>query len=257
MNVLVCLANYGEGQLEFLETVLEGYGRMSSRFRIFVILDTTVPIAFSDLDDRFSIVQFRFKPEIREGLAFVHRQHMIEHQNNYDLFVYSENDILIQEGNLEAFLRETERLPQGYVTGFLRYERKENDEELYLIDAHPHFPVIKEKGLEIRGRRYFSPCNLHQGSWVLTQDQLKQAIQSGGFDVMPHFTESEDGFVGILEAGASDVFTECGFKQKVMPHEGIDDLLVHHLPNKYIRKGGIWEDPGPLTLPEFKKLLGP
>jgi hypothetical protein len=180
---------------------------------------------------------------------------MVQHQDDYDLFVYSENDILIQERNLEGFLRETERLPHDHVTGFLRYERRENDDALYLIDAHPHFPVLKEKDLEINGRRYFTLYNVHQGSWVLTRDQLKRAIRSGGFDVMPHYRETKDGFIGILESGASDVYTQCGFKKKVLPHEGIDDLMIHHLPNKYIRTGGIWDDPGPLTLVEFKKRL--
>jgi len=141
------------------------------------------------------------------------------------------------------------------VSGFLRYELRENDEALYLIDAHPNFPVIREKDVEINGRQYFTLHNPHQGSWILTRDQLKRAIRSGGFDVMPHYRESDDGFVGILECGASDVYLQCGFKGKVMPHRGIDDLVIHHLPNKYIRMGGIWEEPGPFTLREFKKRL--
>ncbi len=255
MDVLVCLANYGDGQLDHLQSVLEGYCAFSSRFRVFLIVDTTVPLDLSPYRDRLHPLQFLFKPEIRHGLAFVHRQHMMEQADNYDLFIYSENDVLIREENLEAYLRVTERLPPEYLSGFLRYETRDEEEEYYLIDVHPDSPAIKETRLVIEGHDYFTMHNLHQGCWILTRSQLKRAMASGGFDVMPHYLERDSGFFGILECGASDVYLQCGFAGKVLPHEGIEALLVHHLPDKYVRMGGRWSEPGALTLRRLKEIL--
>ena len=106
-----------------------GSGAFSSRFRVFLIVDTTVPLDLSEYRYRLHPLQFLFKPEIRHGLAFVHRQHMMEQADNYDLFIYSENDVLIREENLEAYLRVTERLPPEYLSGFLRYETRDEEEE--------------------------------------------------------------------------------------------------------------------------------
>jgi hypothetical protein len=35
--------------------------------------------------------------------------------------------------------------------------------------------------------------------------------------------------------------------KKVYPIKNISSLFIHHLPNKYINKGGVWENPGAMT----------
>lgn len=255
MDVLVCLSNYGDGQLACLRRVLDAYAAMEDPFHVFVIVDTTVPLDLSACGSRLRTMQFPFGPGIRHGLAFVHRQHVLENLENFDLFIYSENDILITQGNVEGYLRVSDRLPEGFVTGFLRYERRDADGEHYLIDAHPSFPTLREKALDLAGRRYFALHNVHQGSWILTREQLRSAVASGGFVEKPHYAELDDGVIGILECAASDVYRQCGFRRKVFPHEGFEDLLVHHLPDKYVRQGGIWQDPGPLTVTQLRRRL--
>ena len=72
----------------------------------------------------------------------------------------------------------------------------------------------------------------------------------------PHFLHEEGRqFYGVLESGASDVYTQCGFKPKVLPCEGLDDLLVHHLSNRCMEKLEHEQPDGPvpITLTELKR----
>ena len=48
---------------------------------------------------------------------------MAEAEDDYDFFIYAENDLLITEQNLLAFCETTEKLPEPFVVGFIRYER--------------------------------------------------------------------------------------------------------------------------------------
>jgi SAM-dependent methyltransferase len=67
---------------------------------------------------------------------------------------------------------------------------------------------------------------------MLTREQLKRAIDSGGFLVEPHA-----GKYDLLCAAATDPYTQCGSRRLVCISR-LDDFLVHHLPNKYAGKVG-------------------
>ena len=53
---------------------------------------------------------------IGKGLPFEHRRLFRQRRDQYDLFLYLENDILLTPESLDAYLRLTERLPEDYIT---------------------------------------------------------------------------------------------------------------------------------------------
>ena len=67
----------------------------------------------------------------------------------------------------------------------------------------------------------------------MTQNQLRQAIASGGFDVGPH-----EGKYDMLVSAATDPYTQCGFK-KLINITHLSDFTCKHLTNKYIGKTGL------------------
>ena len=258
MNVLVCISNYGDHQLDYLQQVVQEYYQMASNdFSIDIIIDSTVQLDFSTIADRLYISQQIYHPEIGKELVFAHRSHVIEHQDDYDLFIYTENDILIKRENITAYLDITGDLPENYITGFLRYEIKKDDGQAYLIDVHSNLPIILQNTINLNGIDYISLVNFHQGGWILTRKQLKQALNSGGFTTVAHRSKKIIQVYDTLESGATDVYTSCGFASKILPVDKMDSLLVHHLPNKYVNSGGVWDNPGPLTLKKLKKLFNP
>ena len=81
----------------------------------------------------------------------------------------------------------------------------------------------------IDGRSYFIPSNLHSASCVLTKIHLRRAIALGQY--LKRGATSE---YGSPESAYSSVYFACGL-QKVLPFD-FEDLLVHHLPNKYVNR---------------------
>ncbi len=258
MKVLVCISNFGNHQLKYLRKVVQEYDRMASDdFSIDIIIDTTAELEVSKVSGSLNISQRIHKPAVGKALAFAHRSHVIERSDRYDLFIYSENDILISLENIRAFLNISSQIPGNYITGFLRYEIREEGQPKYLIDAHPQRPLILQNTININGIDYISLVNFHQGGWILTRPQLKRALNSGGFTTVPHRYKKITQVYDTLESGASDVYTLCGFVSKILPLGELSSLMVHHLPNKYVNSGGIWDSPGPLTLEQLKGLCNP
>ena len=249
MKALVCISNYGDAQLLYLHQLLIAYDNMG-HFEVDIVLHTTTKLDLGRYS--FQAQQCLCDPAVGRDLALQHREVMIGAQDRYDLFIYTENDILITEENLLTFWKVSASLPDPYVAGFLRYERnrkRPDDGQLYLPDAHPAYGEVYQGHLIAGNVRCAKLRNLHQGCFVLTQPQLKRAMQSKFFKYYVPADRLN------LEVGATFVYIGCGL-QKVIPVEHVDQLLVHHLPDKYVSLDEPpWNQTPPLTLQELKALF--
>ncbi|QLC34402.1 hypothetical protein EFA46_009340 [Halarchaeum sp. CBA1220] len=256
MDVLVCIPSYGRDHWEYVDRLLAEYRSM--RHDVDVVLDLTEerPEGWPD-----PVVRTRqHDPSIEMELVYEHRDVMRDALGEYDLYVYVEDDVLITEDNLDAYVEVNDRLPDGVPTGFIRFERVDGDETPYLFDHSLRQRTLLESNAEYGGERYFRLWNLHQGSWVLTDDQLRTVVAHDAFGREPgpskHFAKPYrlPQLYGILESGASDVYTNCGLDPKAFPIEGFERLLVHHLPNKYVPTWGGRDDPRPPTPTDLRAL---
>ena len=165
---------------------------------------------------------------------FAHKRILAQHLQEYDLFIYSEDDTLITERNINAFLKATDVLAKDEIAGFLRYEVSA-DGSRHCSSIHGHFHW-DARSVVSRGDRLFAFfTNEHSACYVLTRDQLTRAIQSGGYLVEPH-QEKYD----LLVTAATDPYTQCGFK-KLINFSHLEDFFLPHLPNKYLGQIGIAE----------------
>jgi|tagenome__1003787_1003787.scaffolds.fasta_scaffold20990059_15 2-polyprenyl-3-methyl-5-hydroxy-6-metoxy-1,4-benzoquinol methylase len=226
LRVLVALASYGTSNDCYLELLLREYHSM--------VFDIDIVIV--------SNIEKRPAPNVEclvglpnrnpWSLPFAHKKLFAKHAHEYDLFVYSEDDILITQRNLQAFLDVTEVLQADEIAGFLRIEKGLNGEENF-PDVHAYFHWDPAS---VRSRGHYTVAhftNEHAACYVLTKAQLRTAIESGGFLVEPH----EDKYDLICTA-ATDPYTQCGFR-KLIPVSHILDFTVHHLSNKYINSVGV------------------
>lgn len=232
MKIKVCISNYGGTQLEYMYRSIDAF-KNYKKYQVDVIVYTTVPL---------DIPHVLVEKGIGKSLPFSPRKEMAESINDYDIFIYNENDMLITEDNIDAFLEHSKTLNDGEVSGFIRHEYNTRFEKI-LLDLNPHWGgLIKNKT-----KTSFEVHNVHQGCWILLKADFIRCISSGGFSFNPH-----DGPYGMLEQGASDPYTQCGLK-KVFPLEYnlCERLLIHHMPNKYI-KYPEWIECG-ITLEDFFK----
>lgn len=232
MKIKVAIANYGESQLDCLKKVIEEF-KSYKKYEVDITVYTTIP-----LEEKHKL----YPESIGTNLPYVCRKDMADSIDDYDLFLYDENDMLITEDNIDAFLEHQETLLEDQVSGFIRYEL--NDGNKILVDMNPYWGKLVTN----RDGKDFSIVNVHQGSWLLTRAQLKRCIDSQKFVMDVHH-----GRGGALEQGASDAYTECGIR-KVLPIDLslLKRLQIRHLPLKYTQRSewklyGITYDKLPLS----------
>jgi 2-polyprenyl-3-methyl-5-hydroxy-6-metoxy-1,4-benzoquinol methylase len=228
LRVLVAIASYGKNNDAYLVQIIDAYRRMA--FDVDIVVLSNIAKAFGS--DVQTIVGL---PSSNPwSLPFAHKSLFSKRLENYDLFVYSEDDILLTERNLNAFLSITPILRDTEIAGFLRFERGA-DGATYYPDVHAHFHwdacSVRSRG-EYRLARL---SNDHAACYALTQTQLRKAIRSGGFCVPPHEYRYD-----LLCAAATDPYTQCGFS-KLIAFSHMEDFTVHHLSNKYAGTYGIRE----------------
>jgi 2-polyprenyl-3-methyl-5-hydroxy-6-metoxy-1,4-benzoquinol methylase len=225
-RVLVALASYGTSNDKYLARLIEEYRSMS--FQVDIVVLSNIP---KQLGPGIQVL-VGLPDRNPWSLPFPHKEVFAERIEMYDIFVYSEDDMLITEHHLHAFLEVSAVLREDEIPGFIRIE-KGPDGDLNYPDFHAHFHW---DAASVRSRGAYTVAhftNEHSACYVLTRDQLKQAIQSGGFLVGPHEWKYD-----LLCSAATDPYTQCGFK-KLIPISHLDDFSIHHMSNKYIGRMGI------------------
>lgn len=226
MKILVCIASHGNGNDRYLDRLLAEYAAMPHEVQVVVLSNVrkTLPPG----------VELALGAPTRNpwSLPFAHRPIFADRRHDYDLFIYSEDDTLITSRHIEAFLEVTPSLRTDEVAGFLRSEEAP-DGTTYYSTIHRHYrwdpSSVRRRGNDTFA--FFS--NEHAACYLLTRDQLGQAIASGGFVVPPHA-----GRYDMLVSAATDPYTQCGLT-KLVCISRIDDFTCKHLTNKYVGRTGL------------------
>jgi hypothetical protein len=225
LRLLVAIASYGRKNTEFLKSIIQAYKRMELWVEVIVLSE-----APKELGSGAKLV-VGLPARNPWTLPFAHKKVLAENVDRYDLFAYSEDDIEVTQHNIQAFLEATPALHHDEIAGFLRYETKGATK--LLTDVHKSFHW--EPG-SVRRRGALTVAeftNEHAGFYLLTQDQLRRAIASGGFLRAPC-----EGRYGLPETAATDPYTTCGFR-KVICISALEDFLVRHMSNAYINQYGV------------------
>ncbi len=224
MKILVSIANYGTKNDGYLSRVLAEYRSMP--YDIDLVVTSNIP---KDLDKDVEVL-VGLPSKNPHSLPFAHKRVFAERKDAYDLFIYTEDDILITQRNIEAFLRVEKILPANEMVGFFRSEQYP-DGRKYYPEAHAFHHWMPGSLKTIGDHTFARFTNEHSGCYALTRSQLARAIASGGFLVAPHEYKH-----GMLESAATDPYMQCGLEKWVCVSH-FDEFLVPHLPNKYI---GSW-----------------
>src|ERR1700680_2489318 len=236
MRILVAISSFGTSQDQYLLQMIEEYRSMPFDLDIVVLSNINKEVApgvevivgLPDEKDPWSLV-------------YAHKSLFAKRLEDYDVFSHTENDILITESHIQAFLKLSAVLHDDEIPGFLRYEVGPAGETNFpAVHASFHWDGQSVVTRDQYTRAYFT--NEQAACYLLTREQLRRAINSGGYLVAPHL-----GKYGTCESAATDPYTQCGFK-KLICISHLDDFLVHHMSNKYVKKLGI-------ERPEFQRLI--
>jgi len=224
-RLLVVIASYGQRNLPLLNRVIANYQAMDLEVEIVVLSE-----APKDLPAGVRVLVGLPTPN-PWSLPFGHKKVFAENLNRFDLFAYSEDDMVIPESSIRAFMRLTPELASDEIAGFLRFETNESAERS-LPEVHGSYHWSPQSVRQRNGCTVAQFSNEHAAFFLLTRDQLKRAIASGGFLREPH-----QGRYDMLVSAATDPYTSCGF-HKVICVSHLDDFLIHHLSNRYAQTLG-------------------
>jgi len=232
LRLLVAIASYGEKNIELLKRIIAKYQAMPIEVDVVVLSN-----APKSLGPRVEVV-VGLPAKNPWSLPFGHKPIFAKRVNDYDLFVYSEDDMEVTEQNIKAFLSATSELANDEIAGYLRYEVDKSGVRS-LPDAHGAYHWKAETAHKRGSHVVAEFTNEHAAFFLLTQAQLKRAIASGGF-----LREPCEGRYDMLCTAATDPYTNCGFR-KVICATALEDFLIHHMSNRYTGQYG-------LTLAEFR-----
>jgi len=228
-KLLICICfHYIEDRFRYLDVLMDRFlNEYTSRFNVTVIVDTNSKQGEMRLRERY--------PDDRVGifrhdrlahpfhLTWMHRYHISLHKDEYDFFMYVEDDMDIP---LENFVRYLENFrivwPRG-VPVFLRVEEK--DGVRYNSDAERREPV---RHLEILKDREFVTEMMHplpyHAFWICPGDVLRSIMP-------PDFVKCSIS----RETAASFLIWEMRKKGYLQWEDGnvSRKCLAYHLPNNY------------------------
>ena len=228
MKILAAIANYGTKNMHYLDILIEEYRSMKYDVNI-VVLSNIPKNLGSDIE-----VLVGLPDKNPWSLPFAHKKAFAERSKDYDLYIYSEDDTLLTEKNIDAFLKVTSILDENEIAGFIRYEIDSSGRKYYsTIHSHFHWKPDSVKSVGEYTFAHFT--NDHSACYILTQKQLNMAIKSGGYLVKPH-----DEKYDLLVTAATDPYTQCGLTKMICVSH-IKDFQIHHLPDQYLGKMGIDE----------------
>ena len=287
LRILVAIAAFDFSQLPHLEEVLDSYHDMCSagaKVDVFIHATVPYPVALIDLLNSrltctnpspragFSVTIVLKSQSLKLHLVDEHRPLFYDRINDYDLFIFSEDDIRVTPKTVTTYIHETERVKQlvgpekaaGFNVGVARYEYNyppdvtiddktrhvtQNVTRVYWehswkppipksVDAVPQEPLSKH---------YVHMTNHHQGMFLATRDLLKSWKKNPKcrFDEvrdrpgMPNKPSQPTEGTQRVWMSSQMLYgnRHCGVQQ-VIPMDKFGALTVLHLPNKNYRRVG-------------------
>lgn len=163
-------------------------------------------------------------------LTGMHRKHIAENIDKYDVFAYFEDDILLPYENYLNYLENFKILYPKFVPSFIRIEEKNGEEYVSDVLEKQSLSIIQVEGKEFAALPF--PQN-YFGFWLMPQKELKESIINNEAS----FLQLSDG----REFNA--MWTGWGLGKPALVE--IDNGQVsrksysYHLPNNYANAEGL------------------
>lgn len=240
IKVLAVLVNYGDEQINYLEQVVKELKKFK-KYEVTVIVNSSINLNIREIDN----VNI-YKLDNYQLLPLTCRATIWEYRNEYDIFIYGENDHLFKEKHLDNHILYSNILPKNRISGLIQYE--EDLDCIYYPSYHAEFDW-DFNSIEVYNGKYFAHfTNLHQATFILTKEQLLRVGKKFNFEEL--VTKNSIWYkvyrkvrkkLGLkLERVYSlkckvntDVFQFGGMKKMICITD-FEDNLIHHLPNLYI-----------------------
>jgi hypothetical protein len=160
------------------------------------------------------------------------RELLQQQRNEYDIFMYIEDDILVPYKAIQYWLKYNQKLIEmNYNVGFVRIETENNNE--YITDLHGEkFDII----IELHETRYVvNNKNTYCAFWIYNKHEFNKFVNSKYYDIrnIPGYGIREKSAIGLHGVDHGIYW----YKNTLIPlvdNKLIDECKIYHMPNNYI-----------------------
>jgi hypothetical protein len=153
-----------------------------------------------------------------------------QQQNDYDIFMYIEDDILVPQKSIKYWIEYNEKLIElNYNLGFLRIEVENNIE--YLTDLlGDKFDTI----INIDNKPYcVNNKNPYCAFWIYNKNEFNKFVNSKYYDInnILHYGIRESSAIGL-----HGLYTHW-YRNTLIPvinNKLIEECKIYHMPNNYV-----------------------
>jgi len=245
-KLLAALVNYGEDQISYLNQVVKEL-KSFKKYEVTIIVNSNIPLDISGID-RVNVIEL---PDY-QLLPLTCRQVIWDYKDDFDVFLFGENDMLFKEHHIDKHIEYTEFLPDNRIAGFLHYE--EDHTGKHFVAMHSGFDWDYGSVEEHNGKQFAYFSCLHQATLIITKDQLHKIGKQ--HDFTKFFGKSQ--YSSKCQVG-TDIFEFCNMKKLICISE-FEDNIIQHLPIKYIyhkhdHSGEVMSGPESVMREQVNKLL--
>jgi len=219
-EILVVLVNYGDDQIQYLEQVVKEL-KSFKKYEVSIIVNSNIPLDIEGVN-QVNVIEL----SDYQLLPLTCRQVIWDHKDDFDLFLFGENDHLFKEHHIDRHLEYLKIIPDSRITGLIQYE--ENETSRYYPAYHAHYEWDFNSVEEYGGKQFAHFSNIHQATFILNKEQLHKIGHLHDFN---HFFGPSN--YSVKCKVNTDIYQFCGMK-KIICISDFEDNLIHHLPNIYI-----------------------
>lgn len=220
-KVLAVLVNYGDEQLQYLQQVVSEL-KSFKKYEVIIFVNSNIPLDMIEGIDYVNVIEL----DDYQLLPLTCKQVIWNYKDEFDIFMFGENDHLFKEHHVDKYLEYTSILPKDRIAGLIQYE--ENETGRYYPAYHAHYDWDYNSVEEYGGKKFAHFTNIHQATFIITKEQLHKIGEQ--YDFTQFFGQSH---YSVKCKVNTDIYQFCGMKKLICISE-FEDNLIHHLPNVYI-----------------------
>jgi len=153
-----------------------------------------------------------------------------QQKNDYDIFMYIEDDMLVPNKAIKYWLKYNEKLIEiNYNLGFVRIEVEDNIEYITDLPGERMDTIINLDDETYCVNNKYPYCAF----WIYNKNEFNKFVNDNYYDInnIPNYGTREQSAIGLHGVGTN------WYKNTLIPvinNKLIEDCKIYHMPNNYV-----------------------
>ena len=228
---------YIEDRIKYIERIIKEAKDYPYKTDIFIHTNVeSIPFLETPVYDngKFQVIYHDLTGLNPYSLTEMPRKMLKNQKDEYDIFMYLEDDILVSQKAIMYWLKYNELcIENKYNLGFLRIETSQKDNNEYITDLYGE---KMNKRIELEGQTYcINDKNPYCAFWIYNKKEFASFVESSLYDIK---NVDYDGDTRASCAAGLHGKNNNWYKNTILPMKDrmtpISDCKIYHMTNNYV-----------------------